>query len=130
MGCNLGSNDSLFYIIDIRKAKMLSRSYIAQEGCAGCCCNRTSDRCGDMVITRCNIRDERSKDIERSTLADGLLNLHVCRDLVKWHMTRSLYHNLHILLPCTAGQLTKRHKLLNLRNVGCILKTSRTASEI
>ena len=59
VGSNLGSDDSLFYIIDIRKRKMLCRSDIAEESSACGRGNGTTDRSGDMVISRSNICNER-----------------------------------------------------------------------
>ena len=65
--------------------------------------------------------------MERCALTDGLLYFHICLNLIKRHMSRSLNHNLNVLFPCTFGQLAKTYKLLDLAYVCCVSQTSRTA---
>ena len=126
MGCNLGSNNSLFDIFYIRKSQMFCRCYIAEECGSVHGCNSTTDRSSDMVISRCDIGNERSKYIEWRSHADGLLNFHVGSNLVKRHMARSFNHDLHVMGPCTFGKFSKTYQLFNLAYISGISQTART----
>ena len=80
-----------------------------------------------MIISRCYISNKRSKYIEWCSLAHCLLYFHICLNLVKRHMSRSLYHYLNIFFPCSVCKLRKCYKFLYLCRISGILKTSRTA---
>ena len=80
-----------------------------------------------MVISRSDISNKRSKYIERCAHADTLLYFHVGSNLIQRHMSRSFYHNLYIMIPCTFGQFSEADKFFNLAYICCISKTSRTA---
>ena len=127
MGRNLRRHDALLHILQIRQCQMLRRRHIAKEGCTVCRGNGTADGCGNMVIARRNVRHQRSESIEGRTLADGLLNLHIGRNLVHGHMSRSLNHHLHIPCPGALGQLSQGHQLLDLADVRGIRKAARPA---
>ena len=106
---------------------MLGRSHIAQKCRTAHGSHGTADGSSDVVIARGNICYQRSKHIERRSLADGLLHLHVGSNLIHRHMARPLYHHLHILCPGTLGQLPQAHQLLNLAHIGSIRQAARTA---
>ena len=82
MGCDLGGNNSLPHIVHVRKAQMLRRGHVAQEGSTIGRRDGAADGCRDMVIAGGHIRNQRAQHVEGSALADGLLDLHVGRDLV------------------------------------------------
>ena len=128
MGCDLGSNDPLLNIIHIRKSQMLCRRYVAKESSSAHSCHCSANGCSNMVISRCNVCYKRPKYIERRSHTNGLLHFHIGCYLIQRHMSRSLYHNLYIMRPCTFGQFPKADKFLDLTYVGCICQTSRTTS--
>ena len=100
--------------------------YIAEECGSVHGCNSTTDRSSDMVISRCDICNERSEYIEWRSHADGLLNFHVGSNLIKRHMTWSLNHDLYVMSPCTFGKLSKTYQLFNLAYISGISQTART----
>ena len=106
---------------------MLSRCYVAEESSSAHRSDSSTDSSCDMVISRCDISYKRSKYIERSALADGLLYLHICSDLVKRYMSRPLDHYLYILLPGTLSQLTKSYQLIDLADISSVSKAARSA---
>ena len=79
-----------------------------------------------MIITRCNIGNQRSQHIEGSSVADGLLDLHIGSDLIHRHMSGSLHHDLYILLPGSLGELPKAKQLPDLTGVCSIRQATRT----
>ena len=106
---------------------MLSWGYITQEGCTIHSCYGTANGCCNMVIARRNICYQWPQYIERCSLTNSLLYLHIGRNLIHRHMTRSLNHNLYILSPSSLSQLTKAYQLLNLAYISSISQTARTA---
>ena len=80
-----------------------------------------------MIVTWSNIRNKRAKYIERSTHADTLLHFHVGSNLIKRYMSRSFYHYLYIVVPCTFCKFSKTHQFFNLAYIGSIGQTSRAA---
>ena len=59
-------------------------------------------------------------------MADTLLELHICLNLVHCHMTGAFYHYLYILSPCTFCQCAKLDKLGYLTCVRSVVDTSGT----
>ena len=106
---------------------MFCRCDIAEECCTIHCGNGTTDGSRDVVITRCDIGNKRSEYIERSTHADGLLNFHVCSNLIERNVSRTFNHNLNIVSPCTFGEFTQTDKLFDLADICGISQTSWTA---
>ena len=106
---------------------MLGRCDIAEESCTVHGCNGTTDGSRDMVITRSNISNKRSKYIERSTHADRLLNFHIGRNLIKRNVSRTFDHNLNVVVPGTFGKFAEADKFFNLADIRGISQTSRTA---
>ena len=124
---NTRGDDALLNIINVWQRKMLRRGNVAKECCARRCCDSSADRRGDVVIPGRDVRNQRSENVERRTLADGLLYLHIRFYLVKRNVSRSLDHNLNVLCPRALCKLTKAYKLFYLANVACICKAARTA---
>ena len=123
---DLGSNDSLLGVIYVWKCKVFSRCDIAQECGSAHSCN-CSTNCGcDMIISGSDICYQRSKYIERCTHADALLYFHVRSNLIQRHMSRTFYHNLYIVIPCTLGQFSEADEFFNLAHISSVSKTSRT----
>ena len=81
-----------------------------------------------MIIAGSDIGNDGAENIKRCTHADGLLDLHVGFDLIHRQMSGALHHDLHILGPCTLGQLTEAHKLFDLTYVAAVSKTSGTTT--
>ena len=71
-----------------------------------------------MVITRCDIRDQRPKGIERRATAPFLFLLIVDLDLVQRNVSRALDHDLDIVIPGALAQLTDG---LQLRELGGVV---------
>ena len=126
VSCDLGSDDTLLGILHIRQSQVFSRCNIAKESSTVHSGNCTSDCCSDMVISRSNVGYKRTKYIKRSTHADTLLYFHVGGNLIQRHMTRTFYHNLYIVIPCTFCQFSETNQFFNLTYIGCIGKASRT----
>ena len=132
--CNIGgvsgnfrSNDSLFGIFYVWKSKVFCRCNVAKESDSAHSGNSSTDGGCDMVISRSDISNKRSKYIERCAHADALLHFHVGGNLIQRHMSRSFDHNLYIMIPCTFGQFSETYKFFNLAYICCVGKTSRTA---
>ena len=82
MGGNLVGDDTRSYIFPIGQTKMLFRSDIAEHGRAQPTDLCGSDGRGDVVVTRCDIGDQRAEGIERCVVAFLDLPLHVLLDFV------------------------------------------------
>lgn len=78
-----------------------------------------------MVVTRCNIGDERPEDIERRSMAKALFHLHIGRDLVHRHMAGTFDHNLHVLRPRTLCKIAQLDQLTDLPCIGRIINAAR-----
>ena len=87
----------------------------------------SADGGSDMIVTGGDVGDQRAKYIEGGAHTDGLLDLHVGGDLVQRHMAGALHHDLHVLVPGTAGQLAQPDQLLDLAHVGGIGQTAGAA---
>ena len=124
---DLGGDNSLFYIVNIRKSQVLSRCYVAKESCTACRCDCSTDCRCDMVIAGSNVGNDGTKHIEWCAHAYGLLHLHIGFDLIHRHMTGAFYHYLHVTLPSTPRKLTEANKLLYLTYVTSVRKATGTA---
>ena len=78
---------------------MLGRSYVAQEVSTADSSKSTADSTGNMVVAWSNVCYERSEHIERCTVAQAFLQLHVRSNLVVGHVAGAFYHNLYALIP-------------------------------
>ena len=126
MGCYLGGYDSLLDIVYIWQGKVLCWCYVTEECCAVHGCDRSAYGTCDVIVSRCYICDKRSKYVEWCAHTECLLNFHVGCNLIEWHMTRALNHNLYVMIPRALCQLSKSDKLLYLTYIRCVRKTSRT----
>ena len=79
-----------------------------------------------MVVTRCNVGNERAEDIERRSMAKALFHLHIGRNLVHRHMAGAFDHNLHVLRPRTLCKIAQLDQLADLTRVGRIINAART----
>ena len=127
VGRDLAGNDALFHIVHVGQRQMFRRRNIAQKCRPAHSRHRAADRCGDVIVARSNIRDQRPQHIKRRALADGLLYFHVGRDLVQGHMTRPFHHHLHVFFPGPLGQFAQTHQLFDLALIRGIRQTARTA---
>ena len=66
---------------------------------------RGADRAGDVVIAWCDVGDQRSQRVERGSVAELLLTLHVLAHQMQRDVARTLDHHLHIVTPGAPGQL-------------------------
>ena len=78
---------------------MLGRSYIAEESRAAHCRHGSADCCRYVVISGSYIGYERPENVEGSTHAYCLLNLHIGSYLVHRNVSGALNHNLNVLFP-------------------------------
>ena len=125
MGGDFIRDAALLHIFGPGQAQMLRRRNIAQETRApvgrGSCANGGNY----VVITGEYIRNHRAQDIERRTVANRLLALHVHLDLVERHMAGAFDHHLHSALAGTQDQLAKHVKFGKLCRVGGVGQTAR-----
>ena len=105
---------------------MLCRSYIAKKVSTADSSKSTADSAGNMVIAGSNICYKRSEHIERCTVAQAFLQLHVRSNLVVGHVAGAFYHNLYALVPSALCQFAQVQQLLNLRSVGSISNAAGT----
>ena len=127
VGGDLGGHDALLYVFHIGQCQMLGGGHIAQEGRTAGGCHCAADGSGDVVVAGGDIGDQRSQHIEGCAHADALLHLHVGGDLIQGHMAGTLHHYLHVVRPCTLGQLAQTHQFLDLAHIGGVSQTAGTA---
>ena len=82
MGCYPRCDDSLLDILHIWKAQMLRWCHIAEEIYPHVPCERAPDSSNDMVVSRCNVCDQRPQDVIGGILCDRLHYLDVALDEV------------------------------------------------
>lgn len=128
MSSDLAGHDALLNVVYVRQAQVLSRCDVAQKISSAGSCDSSADSRGDVVVAGENISYQRSKNVEGSVVADPLLELHVCFDLVHSHVSGTLYHYLNIALPGTLGEVAQLDQLRDLTGVSCIVDTSGTES--
>ena len=105
---------------------MLGRRYIAQKVRAAHGCQRAADSGSNMVVSRCNVCNERPQHIKRRTVAHAFLQLHIGGNLVVRYMARPFNHYLHAFRPGALRQFAKVQKLLQLRAVACVCQAAGT----
>ena len=107
---------------------MLLRRDIAEHRRSVPADHRRADRARDVIITRCDIRRQRAEGVKRRFMTAIQLLGHVFMNEMHRHMSRSLDHHLHIVLPSNLRQLAKRLKLTELGFVIGIRDTPGTQS--
>ena len=105
---------------------MLLRCDITQHACAvisrGCCTDATRN----VVVSRKNISDKRTKHIKRCAVTKSALQFHVVFNLIERNMTWSFDHHLNTFSPSSFSQFANRFQLCQLCAVGCIGQTTGT----
>ena len=120
VGCMAGDligDHALFDIILVRQAEVLLRRHIAQHGGAVTGDLHTADCRGDVVVAGGGVGRERAQRIERGILANRLLHFDVHAYGVERNVSRAFDHHLHVMLPCSLGELAQGHELRELRRV-------------
>ena len=107
MGSYLICNYAHTNILSVRESEVLFRSDIAEHRRAEPSDLCRSDSGSDMVVTGCDIGNERSKSVERCIMALLDLALHILFDFVERHMTRTLYKCLYIIFPSTLNEFAE-----------------------
>ncbi len=106
---------------------MLGRCHVAQEVGTGAGGDGAADGGGDVVVTHADIGHQRSEHIERSIVAQALLQFHVGGDLVERHVTRALDHDLDAGGPSALAQLAQLDHLGGLGGVVGVVEAARAA---
>ena len=91
--------------------------HVAQHGCAVPTDQGRADGRGDVVVARSDVRHHRAQSVERRPVTDGQLPFHVFLDSMDRHVTRTLDHHLHVVLPRNLGQAAQGFQLGELRLV-------------
>ena len=76
-----------------------------------------SDATGDVVVTGEDVRHERAENVERCSVTESPLQLHVELDLIERDVARSFDHDLHALTPSSLSQFAQRDEFAQLRFV-------------
>ena len=126
VGRNLVSDQALADILGIGKTKVLFGGHVAEHGRAMPASHGSTDRRGDVVVTRSNVGDQGAEHIEGCLAAFLHLLFDVELDLVEGDVARAFDHDLHVMLPGATGQFAKGLQLSQLGRVGGIVLTSRT----
>ena len=84
---------------------MLFRCDIAEHGASVPADHRRPDGRGDVIISRGDIRGQRSQGVKGRLVTPLQLLLHVFLNHMHGDMTRSLIHHLHSPLPRPLGQI-------------------------
>ena len=117
MGSNLVGDNAFAHIVLVRQTEMLLGRHVAQHRRAvpaNLC--RTNGR-GDVVIAGGYIHGQRTERIERRLVTIIQFLFHVFLDHLHRHMTGTLDHHLHIMLPGNFRQLTEGLQLGELRGI-------------
>ena len=97
---NFACDDSLTHVVKVRKAQMLRRRDVTEEVRAVGCGNGAADGGGDVVVSRRDIRNERTKDIQRRIVAEPFFQRHIGGNFVHCHVAGTFHHDLYVVLPC------------------------------
>jgi hypothetical protein len=81
------------------ETEMFTGRDVAEEIGTRTGCYSTTNGTGDMVITRCDIRNKRAKYIKRRSVAETFLEFNVGFDLIERYMARTFDHHLNSLIP-------------------------------
>src|SRR5215217_3712003 len=114
-------DEPLLHFFGVREAQMLLGGHVAEHAGAVPTYNGGAYGARDVIIAGGDICYQGAKGVEGGLVADLLLHLHVLLELVEGYMAGTLYHDLHVLLPGTLGELAQGPKLGELgliRGVG------------
>ena len=121
MGGNLICHHTGTHIVLVGQCKMLLWCYVAEHCSAIPAYHGSAYGTRDVVVGRCDVGYERTESVERCTMTLLYLAVHVGTNLLHWHMSRTLYKCLHVLLPSALHKFTHGVKLRKLcRVVGIV----------
>ena len=124
MGGNLICHHTGTHIVLVGQCKMLLWCYVAEHCSAIPAYHGSAYGTRDVVVGRCDVGYERTESVERCTMTLLYLAVHVGTNLLHWHMSRTLYKCLHVLLPSALHKFTHGVKLRKLcRVVGIVGRT-------
>lgn len=123
VSCEFIRYNTSFYVVAVGQPQVFFRRDITQHGCATHCYGSCANCGSNMVVTRSNVRDKRSKRIKRCIVALFSLMLIVNLNHIQRHMARSFHHDLHIIFPGAFSELTDSFKLCELC---CIVSIGQT----
>ena len=66
-----------------------------------------TDRRRDVVVSRCDVGDQRAQRVERRFVAEFVFFLDLFLDLIERNVARPFDHGLNVVLPGFFGQFTK-----------------------
>mmetsp|Transcript_33447 Transcript_33447/g.99629 ORF Transcript_33447/g.99629 Transcript_33447/m.99629 type:complete len:676 (+) Transcript_33447:411-2438(+) len=125
---DLVGDDAGLDVIAVGEAEMLLGGDVAQHGGTEGGNVGSANGRSDVIVPGSNVGSERSEGVERRLIAPLELIPHVLGDLVKGHVSRTLVHDLHVLLPRAAGQFSLGEELGELRLVVGVVDRSGTES--
>ena len=105
---------------------MLGRRHVAEEVGAGRSRDGAPDGRRDVVVARGDVSRKRPQHVEGRLVAQPLLQLHVCGDLIERHMPGAFHHHLHSGVPGAARQLANFDELGDLPGVRGIVAAAGT----
>ncbi len=117
---------SLLDVVLFRQTEVLLGGHIAKHASPVIGGGRRADATGDVVVPGEDVGDQRSEHIERRTVAQSPLDLHVVLDLIEGNVARAFNHHLHALAPSPLGEFPQRLQLRQLGAVGGIRQSART----
>mmetsp|Transcript_5622 Transcript_5622/g.12903 ORF Transcript_5622/g.12903 Transcript_5622/m.12903 type:complete len:231 (-) Transcript_5622:1056-1748(-) len=123
---NLVRNQARLDVVAVWQSEVLLGRHVAQQSRARRADRRRANRARDVVVRRRDVRGKRAERVERRLAAPLELVLHVDRNLVQRHVSRSFIHHLHVLLPRAARKVALHLELGELRLVVRVLDASRT----
>ncbi len=126
VGGDLVGDQAVAHIFGVGQTEVLLGGHIAEHGRAVPASHGCADGAGDVVVAGGDVGHQRAEHIEGRLGALLHLLAHVEFDLVHRHMTRTLNHHLHVVLPGTAGELTQGLEFSQLCFVGGVMQATGT----
>ena len=105
------------HVVLVRQAQVLLGRDVAEHRGAVAGDLGGADGGGDVVIARSDVGDQRAERVERGSVAQFLLALHVLAHQVEGDVPGAFDHDLHVVLPRAPGQLGQRVQLGELGGV-------------
>ena len=126
MGGYLIGDDTCAHIFFVGQCKVLLWGDVAQHGRAQPADLRRTDSRSDMVVARCNVRNQRAERVERRIVAFLYLAFHILLNLVHGHVSGSFDKSLHVLCPGAEHKLAHGIEFGKLRFVVGIVRRAGT----